>query len=212
MAGPQTDAPIGERWAVAAVTFMFIRDLDGAEFRDAVAQLALVLNGEGLTAHRCADRLEGRSIHPTEPSPADHTRDAIVARVSQQFSYEQWRIAERYFNDLAADGLDDPNLLRQQAATVLDAAEIINWLLDWYAQRIAVLYDVPERGRLLNDTIARTMFEWGVYPTEMHRQLAENGVTGLTVAGLTMALKRYRDLGETGNEPIEPWRIILLPE
>jgi hypothetical protein len=186
-----------------------VRDLDVAEFRETVEQLVRVLEGVGIAVHRRADRLESRSVFPADTSPSEHTRAAILARLSQDFTEQHWRIAEAYLARLSDDSLEDPNGLRQQAATILDAAQLLRDVLAWYADRVALLYP-SGKGHLENDTIATIMLDWNVKPTETARELAKHRLT-ISVGALTMASSRQRDQAEAGNELTPPWRVRLLP-
>lgn len=186
-----------------------VRDLDVAEFRVAVEQLVRALDRVGLAAHRSADRLESRSVFPADVSPSEHTRQAILARLSEDFTEQHWRIAEAYLARLSDDGLEDPDLLRQQAATVLDTAQLLGDVLTWYADRVALLYP-SKKGHLENDTIATIMLDWNETPTDTAKQLAKYHLT-VSVGALAMALSRQRDLVEAGGELTPPWRVRLLP-
>ena len=113
-----------DRWAVAAATILMVRDLDVAEFRETVELLVRCLERVGLAAHRGADRLESRSVFPAEVDLSEYTHATILARLSEDFTEQHWRIAEAYLARLVDEGLEDPDCLRQQAATILDAAAI----------------------------------------------------------------------------------------
>jgi hypothetical protein len=198
-----------DRWAVAAATILMVRDLDVAEFRETVELLVRALERMGLAAHRGADRLESRSVFPADADPAEHARKAILARLSENFTEQHWRIAEAYLARLSDEGLEDPNHLRQQAATILDAAQLLRDVLAWYADRVALLYP-SGKGHLENDTIATIMLDWSVSPTDTSRELAKHRLT-VSVGALTMALSRQRTHQEAGNELTPPWRVQLLP-
>ena len=128
---------------------------------------------------------------------------------SENFTQQHWRIAEAYLARLSDEVLDDPDHLRQQAATILDAAQLLRDVLAWYADRVALLYP-SGKGHLENDTIATIMLDWGVKPTETARQLAKYRLT-ISVGALAMASSRQRDQAEAGNELTPPWRVHLLP-
>jgi hypothetical protein len=198
-----------DRWAVAAVTILMVRDLDVVEFREAVELLIRALERAGLAAHRGADRLESRSVFLTEVDPSEYTRETILARLSEDFTEQHWRIAEAYLARLTDERLDDPNHLRQQAATVLDAAQLLRDVLTWYADRVALLYP-SKKGHLENDTIVTIMLDWNVSPTDTARELAKHHVT-VSVGAIAMALSRQRLHEEAGNELTPPWRVRLLP-
>jgi hypothetical protein len=207
VAGPVSEVPSTiDRWAVAAVTILMVRDLDVAEFREAVEMLVRALERVGLGAHRCADLLEGRSVFPANVDLSEYTRETILARLSENFTEQHWRVAEAYLARLC-DELEDPGALRQQAATVLDAAQLLRDVLTWYAERVALLYP-SGKGHLENDTIATIMRDWNVTPTVAAQQLAAHHVT-LSVRALTTALSRHRKQAEAGNELTPPWRVRL---
>jgi hypothetical protein len=198
-----------DRWAVAAATILMVRDLDVAEFRETVDLLVRALERVGLAAHRSADRLESRSVFPADALLSEHTRETILSRISEDFTEQHWRIAEAYLAGLSDDGLEDPDRLRQQAATVLDAAQLLRDVLTWYADRVLLLYP-SGKGHLENDTIATIMLDWNVTPTETAGYLAMHRVT-VSVGALAMALSRQRNHAEAGNELTPPWRVQLLP-
>ena len=198
-----------DRWAVAAATILMVRDLDVAEFRETVEQLVRALEHVGLAVHRGADRLESRSVFPADVDLSEFTRETILARLSETFTEQHWRIAEAYLAGLSDEGLEDPDHLRQQAATILDAAQLLRDVLTWYTERVALLYP-SGKGHLENDTIATIMLDWNVKPTETARELAKHRLT-VSVGALTMALSRQRDHAEAGNELTPPWRVRLLP-
>jgi hypothetical protein len=214
--GPISESSTIDRWAVAAATILMVRDLDSKEFRETVEQLVRAMERAGLAVHRDADRLEERSVFLVEVTPSDHTREAILARLSQDFTEQHWRIAEAYLARLV-DDFEDPDLLppqiaallRQQAATILDAAQLLREVLAWHADRADLLYP-SRKGHLENDTIATIMLDWNVTPTETVRELAKHRLT-VTVGALAMALSRQRERSETSNELTPPWRIRLLP-
>src|SRR5690606_16779913 len=124
-----------------------------------------------LAAHRSADRLEQRSVFTTAVSPLDHGAEAIWARVSRWCTDRHWILVGSYISWLGAAGLDDPGQLRQQAATILDAAQVLDEIVQWYEARLASI-----RTRdLTNDTIVSIMLDWNVQPTETARQLTAHG-------------------------------------
>lgn len=203
----QPDAPSSEDWGWAVVAIRMIEDFDRAEFRITVEELARELEKEGLAAHRSADRLEGRSEFTHPVTPSEHARGAILARVAGCYSEDNWHIATTYLARLGDSGLEDPDQLRQQAATLLDGALMIDEMLRWYARRRAALYP-SGRGHLVNDVIATIMLDWRVTPTSMARQLAAYGMH-VTVGKLAMALSRQRDHPQAGNEMPPPLSVPL---
>lgn len=120
----------------AVSVIKMIDRLDRADFRETIARLALVLRGEGLAAHRSADRLEGLSEYTDPVAPAEHARESILAKISDCYMEQPWHVAAVYLARLwvvSAAALDDRvqlrQQLRQQAAVLLDAAESIDRLL-----------------------------------------------------------------------------------
>lgn len=210
MAGPVSEAPSTiDRWAVAAATILMVRDLDVATFRETVELLVRALERAGLAVHRGADRLESRSVFPADVDLSEYRRETLLTRLSEDFTEQHWRIAEAYLARLSDEVLEDSGELRQQAATILDAAQLLRDVLTWYTDRVNLLYP-SGKGHLENDTIATIMLDWNESPTDTSRELAKHRLT-VSVGALAMALSRQRERAEAGNVLTPPWRVQLLP-
>lgn len=202
-----SDVPSSADWGTAVAAIVMIGEFDDADFRGEVEQLARLLEREGLSAHRSADRLERRSVFTTEVTPSEHGRHAILEKTSRWHDARHRRVADAYLANLSDDGLEDPDQLRQQAATLLDAAQIIDEMLRWYELRVAALYP-SGRGHLMNDTIVAIMLDWNIGPAETTRQLAAHGLH-VTVGKLKTAQMRRRRDTQAGNVTPGPLRVLL---
>lgn len=189
-----TVGPSSEDWQLAVRALALIDDLDDERFRGELRQLALALEGEGLAAHRSADRLEGRSVYTTGGPPTEYVAEAIWTRVCTWYQDRHWILIGSYIDRLGAVGLEDPNQLRQQAATILDAAQLLNEIVQWYEARRAAI----GARDLTNDTIVAIIFDWGLTPTRMVEQLMAHGHPAITVNAVAMALSRHRERVATG--------------
>lgn len=192
----RSDEPTLEDWKHAASAVKMIVDFDKADFRETIAGLARVLEGEGLAAHRSADRLEHLSEFTDPVMMSDHTREAILTTVADCYTEQPWHVATTYLARLRDDGLDGASELRQQAAILLDAAETIGRLLRWYAARTTAL----NANDLMTDTVVAIMLEWKVGARETSRQLAAYDIA-VTEGALKMAAGRERGIAKAGNEP-----------
>ena len=188
----------------AVSVIKMIDRLDRADFREMIARLALVLRAEGLAAHRSADRLEGLSEYTDPVAPAEHARESILAKISDCYTEQPWHVAAAYLARLwavSAAALDDRvqlrQQLRQQAAILLDAAETIDRLLQWYDARITILAAQD----LTLDTIVAIMREWKTEPRETARQLKVHG-HAVTEGALKMARGRGRGRTQAGVPPL----------
>ena len=158
-------------------------DLDNEKFRDAAAKLADAIEREGHAAHRSADVLEGLSMFTTAArgvKPAHHTRSAILSRLKRWYGEEKrhLRVAEGRLDQLVEVGTRDQ--LRQQAAVLLDAAELIRMNLQWHKDRLKKLWP-SEIGRppsVAKNEVLLKMLEWEVGPTEMAERLHDAGIRG----------------------------------
>lgn len=189
-----TAGPSNEDWELAVRALQLIRDLDVDSFRDQLRQLGRALEREGLAAHRCTDRLEGRSVYTTGAAPAEYAAEAIWVRVGELYEDRHWILIGSYIDRLGADGLEDPSQLRQQAATILDAAQLLSEIVAWYEARRGAIGTRD----LTNDTIVAIMLDWGMTPTRMVEQLTAHGHPAVTVSAVAMALHRHQRRVEQG--------------
>lgn len=173
--------------------------------RERIASVARLLEREGFAAHRSADRLEQRSEFAAPSSLGQHTRAAITLMVADCYTDDEktrepepWHAARPYLARLVDDGFEAPDRLRNQAAILLDAAEIIDRLLRWYEERRAVL----KTRDLTNDTIVAIMHEWKTKPRVTASQLKAHD-HAVTEGALKSAVTRRARLGKRHGK-VEP--------
>jgi len=176
-----------------------IWDLDDEKFRGDVATFATAIEHEGHAAHRHADVLDGLSMFqpPSLQVKLPHySRSAVMSRL-KRFGAEdkrRLRVAEGRLDQLVEVNARDQ--LRQQAAILLDAAELIRMNVKYHEQRLEKLR-TSEIGRppsVAKNEVLLKMLEWEVGPTEMAERLHEAGIRGkgFKVRPLTSDLSRHR--------------------
>jgi len=168
--------------------------LEDKTFREKAEKLARELEREGLAAHRDADRLEVLSYfrdRAKDVRPSERTRSAIEARLARWWDPKK---DPRYFHfiDFLLDRLVETNLrlhkqLRQQAATLLDAAEFLDEELQVRERLVKELQRRRRRelklkkkgGRRLSLTkamVVSVMHAMDVTPEEMYEELSKRGI------------------------------------
>jgi len=114
-----------------------VHDLDNAKFREDAATLSDAIEREGYAAHRSADFLEGLSTFKAywrDVKPAHHARSEIMSRLRRHAEDKRHlRVAEGRLEQLVEVRTRDQ--LRQQAALLLDAADVIRDWLQWHKER-----------------------------------------------------------------------------
>jgi hypothetical protein len=188
--------PTKDEWDDAIDAIKLLDNLDRAEFRKEVEKLARELEREGLAAHRDADRLEGltRFAHKArDVRPSRYARSAVLARLGRWHASRHPHAAKLQLDRLGETGLHDPGNLRQQAATILDAAEYIDDTLRMHVERSAELKSSGQgpRPSVAMNTVETMMIEWDLGPTETAARLAVEGIH-VTAASLKMRLSRRR--------------------
>lgn len=188
-----------DNWKALTTWLAMVNDLDKEKFRDGAAKLADIVEREGHAAHRAADVLEGLSMFTTagrDARPANHSRSTILPKLRRWYGEDkrQLRVAEGRLDQLVEVGTRGQ--LRQQAAVLLDAAELIRMNLQWHAQALAKLWP-SKKGRtpsVAKHEVLLKMIEWEVGPTEMSERLHEAGIRGkgFKPRPLTSDLSRYR--------------------
>jgi hypothetical protein len=197
--------PTSEDWRFAVAVIKMIESFAKDTARVTIGRVARLLEHEGFAAHRSTDRLEKLSEFAPPSSLVRHTRETILAQVSNCYTddekereEEPWHAARPYLARLRDEGLEVPARLRQQAAVLLDAAATIDELLSWYEKRRAVLGTRD----LTNDTIVAIMREWKTRPRATATQLTAHD-HAVTEGALKTALGRTAGLGRRrGN--VEP--------
>lgn len=124
-------------WKALTAWISVVCDLDRKKFREEATKLAAVIESEGHAAHRSADLLEGLSIFKgavRDVRPSHHARSAILAKLARWHDNRHLRLTEGRLDQLVEVGVRDQ--LRQQAAALLDAAELIRSNLRWHEQRL----------------------------------------------------------------------------
>lgn len=156
-----------------------------------------MIESEGHAAHRSADLLEGLSIFKgaaRDVRPSRHARSAILEKLGRWHDARHLRLTEGRLDQLVEVGVRDQ--LRQQAAVLLDAAELIRTNLRWHEERLDKLWP-SKAGRtpsVAKNEVLLKMLEWEVGPTEMSARLHEGGVRGkrFKPRPLTSDLSRHR--------------------
>lgn len=176
-----------------------IWDLDDEEFRDGVKNFATAIEHEGHAAHRHADVLDGLSMFkpPSLQVKLSHyARSALISRLKRWGAENKryLRVAEGRLDQLVEVTARDQ--LRQQAAVLLDAADVIRMNLQYHEQRLEKLR-ASEIGRppsVAKNEVLLKMLEWDVGPTEMSERLHDAGIRGkgFKVRPLTSDLSRHR--------------------
>lgn len=186
-----------EDWKALTAWISVVCDLDKEKFRDEAIKLAAVIESEGHAAHRSADLLEGLSIFKSavrDVRPSHHARSAILEKLGRWHDNRHLRLTEGRLEQLVEVGVRDQ--LRQQAAVLLDAAELIRTNLRWHAQRLDKLWPskAGRRPSVAKSEVLLKMLEWEVGPTEMAARLHEGGVRGkrFKPRPLTSDLSRHR--------------------
>ena len=185
--------PTEEDWDEAIDNIKRGGYLDNKVFRRKAELLARELEREGREAHRDADRLEVLSYFLSKAKdvrPSERSRSAIEARLSRWWNPKK---DPRYFHfiDFMLDRLVETGLrmhkqLRQQAATLLDAAEHID---DELAAHERLIKEVRRRRRKtkgarrqgrrpsrMKAAVISLMISWNVDPEEMYEQLYKRGI------------------------------------
>lgn len=196
-----------DNWKALTTWLLMVHDLDDEKFRESVALLADAVEREGHAAHRSADALEGLStftIIARDAKPANHARSAIASRLRRWYGQDrrqlraaEGRVAEGRLDQLVEVRSRDQ--LRQQAAVLLDAAELIRSWLEWHKQRLAKLW-LSKKGRtpsVVKHEILLKMLEWEVGPTEMSERLHEAGIRGKSFKPRPLTSDRSRYLTES---------------
>lgn len=188
-----------DNWKALTTWLSMVNDLDKEKFRDGAAKLADIVEREGHAAHRAADVLEGLSMFTTaarDARPSNHSRSTILPKLRRWHGEDkrQLRVAEGRLDQLVEVGTRGQ--LRQQAAILLDAAELIRMNLQWHAQALEKLWP-SKKGRtpsVAKHEVLLKMIEWEVGPTEMSERLHEAGIRGkgFKPRPLTSDLSRYR--------------------
>jgi len=188
-----------DNWKALTTWLSMVHDLDDEKFRESVTMLADAVELEGHAAHRSADTLEGLSkftITARDAKPANHARSAIVSKLRRWYGQDRRHlcVAEGRLDQLVEVGSRDQ--LRQQAAVLLDAAELIRSWLEWHRQRLEKLWP-SKKGRtpsVVKHEILLKMLEWEVGPTEMSAHLHDAGIRGKSFnpRPLTSDLSRHR--------------------
>jgi len=176
-----------------------IWDLDDKKFRDDVEGFATAIEHEGHAAHRHADVLDGLSMFkpPSLQVKLSHySRGALLSRLKRWGAEDKrrLRVAEGRLDQLVE--VTARGQLRQQAAILLDAAEMIRMNLQYHKQRLEKLR-TSEIGRtpsVAKNEVLLKMLEWEIGPTEMAEKLHEAGIRGkgFKVRPLTSDLSRHR--------------------
>lgn len=191
-----------EQWDEALDSIRLFLNLERPEFRKEVEGLARELEREGLAAHRAADHLEGLTRNAKHGQLSDYVRSAVLARLGRRHGPQHLHLPERQLNKLAETEPQGPAQLRQQAATILDAAEFIGDSIRYYEDFIAE-HKSSDHGpspSLAMHTVETLIIEWGVGPTEVAKRLAEAGIIHVTVGSLRSRLARRRRLAREGGE------------
>ena len=188
--------PTKDEWDDAIDAIRLLDNLDRAEFRKEVEKLARELEREGLAAHRDADRLEGltRFAHKArDVRSSRYARSAVLTRLGRWHASRHLHAAKLQLDRLGETGLHGPGQLRQQAATLLDAAEYIDDTLRMHAERVAELRSSGQgpRPSVAMNTVETMMIEWDLGPTETAARLAMEGIH-VTATSLKMRLSRRR--------------------
>jgi len=172
-----------DNWKALTTWIAMICDLDDAKFRVDVANFATAIEHEGHGAHRHADVLDGLSMFqpPSLQVKLTHyARSAVVARL------KRWGVENKRHLRVAEGRLDQlvevtaRGQLRQQAAVLLDAAQLIRMNLQWHEEQLKKLRPLPT-GRIpsvAKSEVLIKMREWEVGPTEMSERLHEAGIRG----------------------------------
>lgn len=188
--------PTKDAWDDAIDAIKLLRSLDQGTFRKEIEKLARELEREGLVAHRDADRLDGltRFAHKArDVRPSRHARSAVLDRLGRWHAARHFHAAKLQLDRLSETGLHGPGQLRQQAATLLDAAEYLDDTLRMHAERVAALKSSvhgPQPSVAMN-TVETLMIEWGLGPTETAALLAAERIY-VTAESLKMRLSRRR--------------------
>lgn len=212
--------PTEEEWAVAIDTFKNLGYLAEESYRRKLAQLARDLERAGLETHRSADRFEVLSLFTYKARsvrPSEHARAAILIRAGYKDQTDRHLNLVKFILDrLVETGLRQHKVLRQQAATLLDAAEFIDEHLRWYNERIAELRRERKskggrRPSLMLQHILTMMIEWDVNHEEAAERLAEGDIH-FEPETLRVELWRHRKRLESGNETPSPQHLLLFAE
>jgi len=202
------------------VLIRLYRALDEEAFRRAAGELANDLKEEGLRAHRTADRLEGRShrgpFAVAAPRGSDHGRSLVNSRLHAHRAEGPFQIVTAYLAEhlgrlVEIEG-NAPEPLRQQAATILDAAETLAAELDTFDARFTDLQNARRSQRVDRtdrrvpgplpsvgtDTIVRIMIDYKITATRMSARLAKADIA-ITANTLAKALSRH--LEGRGSDP-----------
>jgi len=177
--------------------------LDDKAFRLKIEQLARELEREGREAHRDADRLEVLSYFHWKANDvrvSQRSRSAIEARLSRWWDPKKdlryFHFIDFMLDRLVETGLRADKQLRQQAATLLDAAEHIDDELASHAhfvkearrRRKSKKSKKSRNGRRrmkstdgrdpsrMKAAVISLMIAWDVSPEEMYAQLDRRGI------------------------------------
>ena len=192
------EPPKPEEFKALVAWISMVCDLDEEKFRDEAKKFATEIEREAISAHRSAELLEGLSMvkYTGNVRPSHLARGAIMARLRPWGSTNKrlLRVAEGRLDQLQEVGRGGQ--LRQQAATLLDAVELIRTNLQWHKEQLKKLRPKPT-GRIpsvAKNEVLKKMIEWEVGPTEMSQRLHEGGVRGKSFKprSLTTDLSRSR--------------------
>lgn len=176
-----------------------VHDLDNAKFREDAATLSDAIEREGYAAHRSADFLEGLSTFKAywrDVKPAHHARSEIMSRLRRWHAEDKrhLRVAEGRLEQLVEVRTRDQ--LRQQAALLLDAADVIRDWLQWHKERLKKLWPsgIGRPPSVAKHEVLLKMIEWEVGPTEMAERLHGAGIRGkgFKARALTTRSSRHR--------------------
>ena len=172
--------------------------LDSAAFRKKADEFALALERKGCQAHRDADRLEVLSYFRDKAKdvrPSDYSRSTIRTELERKKYDERFfHFVDFLFDRLVETGLRMHKHLRQQAATILDAAEYVYEELAAHERLVKAIrrkrrtYDgAPPTRRVM--AIVSLMITSDVDPKEMSEQLRRRGIR---LKPKTLSVYRWR--------------------
>ena len=191
-------SPTKEDWDEAIENIKRVSYLDSAAFREKAEKFALALERKGCQAHRDADRLEVLSYFrekATDVRSSAYSRSTIkTALESSRYDARFFHFVDFLFDRLVETGLRMHKQLRQQAATILDAAEYVYEELEAHKRLIKAIrrkrrtYDgAPPTRRLM--AIVSLMITWDVEPKEMSEQLRKREIR---LKPKTLSVYRWR--------------------
>lgn len=172
--------------------------LDSAAFRKKAKEFARALEKKGCQAHRDADRLEVLSYFREKAKdvrPSDYARSTIRTELEQaKYDERHFHFVDFLFDGLVETGLRMHKQLRQQAATLLDAAEHVYEELAAHERLIKAIrrkrrtYDgAPPTRRVMS--IVSLMITSDIDPKEMSEQLRKRDIR---LKPKTLSIYRWR--------------------